>query len=44
MDWYTSTDYDTLFDFTAPATTNAKAYAKWRYEDCAEGQEYDEDL
>jgi len=29
VNWYTSTSYATLFDFSAPASQNKTAYAKW---------------
>ena len=42
VNWYTSTDYDALFDFSVTPEDDAIAYAKWRYKDCAADQDYDD--
>ena len=44
VNWYTSTGYDTIFDFSTTATANTTVYAKWHYNSCPENYDYDEDL
>ncbi len=41
VDWYTSTWYETAFDFSTPATENLTVYAKWS-KDCWTGVYFEE--
>ena len=46
VDWYTSTGYDTVFDFTTLATGDLTVYAKWHDNRCGTTDltlDYDED-
>ena len=46
VDWYTSTGYDTVFDFTTLATGDLTVYAKWHDVRCGNDLQldYDENL